>query len=293
MRISGKGDLNTGTVVSQVALWPRRAKVLLDTQPSMIVSTHGSWYHAALASGIIIPLYVYPGTSCSGWPSLSAVIAEYASLPFYIIVNPASGPGGAGTQPDSTYQECIPTLKASNVKIIGYVLTGYGGRDQADVTTDIDTYAGWASSYQPDGIFFDEVSGATADFSTYSTYTSYAKQLFDSGGGFTTLNPGISPSDLDYFTIADLIVTAEQYYSDFDASDLSFNSSAPASKQAVILHDAPSTPPTALIDQLITTDQLKAIYITDDTQANNGNPYDSLPSDLSSFVNAVESAASA
>ncbi len=60
-----------------------------------------------------------------------------------------------------------------------------------------------------------------------------------------------------------------------------------------MLHDGPLSPPTSLISQLITTDDIKAFYVTDDVQANNQNPYDMLPTDLESFVTAIEAAASA
>ena len=73
-------------------------------------------------------------------------------------------------------------------------------------------------------------------------------------------------------------------------SQLSLGATTPPAKQAVVLHDAPSTPPTSLISQLVTTDKIKAFYVTDDTQANDGNPYDDLPTDLESFITAVEAA---
>ena len=67
-------------------------------------------------------------------------------------------------------------------------------------------------------------------------------------------------------------------------SQLSFSSSAPAAKQAVILTDAPSTPPASLISTLVGTDGIGSLYITDDTQANGANPYDTLPTQFGTFV---------
>ena len=89
-----------------------------------------------------------------------------------MIVNPASGPGGANTQPSSDYTGCVPKLIASNTKILGYVDTGNGGRSSAAVTQDIATYAGWHSAYRPTGIFFDDVTPSSSLFSIYSTWTS-------------------------------------------------------------------------------------------------------------------------
>ena len=73
----------------------------------------------------------------------------------------------------------------------------------------------------------------------------------------------------------------------FSPSQLSFSSSSPAAKQAVILTDAPSTPPASLISQLVATDGIGSLYITDDSQANNGNPYDTLPTQFATFVSDV------
>ena len=85
---------------------------------------------------------------------------------------------------------------------------------------------------------------------------------------------------------------SETPYAGYSPSQLSLGSSTPASKQAVVLTDGPSTPPTSLISQLITTDHVGAFWVTDDTQANGGNPYDTLPSDLGAFVNAIKAAQS-
>lgn len=164
------------------------------------------------SSGIIVPLYIFPGSSpaCSAWSALNTAyafdhftrrllislfrISANPSLPFYVIVNPDSGPGAANSQPDaSSYQGCIPQLKShSNVKIVGYVPTGSGSRSQSAVNTDVATYAGWAAAYRPDGIFFDEVKPTSKLLSKYITYASTAKQSFDNGNGFVSNSTAMS-----------------------------------------------------------------------------------------------------
>ena len=63
--------------------------------------------------------------------------------------------------------------------MLGYVASWEGVADmQAGVRTDVNTYAGWASSYRPAGIFFDEVSNLAADFETYENFTAEARSLF-------------------------------------------------------------------------------------------------------------------
>lgn len=247
---------------------------------------------ATLSSGLLIPLYINPigGPSCSGWASLLSTIDAHPTVPFWTIINPASGPGQANTQPGPEYQQCLPQLLSKpNVVVLGYVATTRGASsEQGRVIRDVDTYAGWAAGYKVDGIFFDEVSGQSADFATYQNFTSHAKTTF----GFITLNPGAAPADVSYYNLADFLLTAENYFDDFSPSQLSLGSSTPAAKQAVVLHDAPSTVPTALVNTLVTSDHVKAFYVTDDKQGTDGNPYDALPTDLEGFVAALQAAAS-
>ena len=64
--------------------------------------------------------------------------------------------------------------------MLGYVATWEGVQDmQAGVAADVNTYAGWNTTYRPDGIFFDQVSGQAADFAAYQTFTDQAGSLFD------------------------------------------------------------------------------------------------------------------
>jgi Spherulation-specific family 4 len=96
---------------------------------------------------------------------------------FYIIINPNSGPGAAGSQPDTNYQACIAQLRTAaaangNLKVLGYVPTGYAAASSAGVMSEIDTYSQWSSAYRPDGIFFDEVSQLAADLPLYQSYSS-------------------------------------------------------------------------------------------------------------------------
>ncbi|KAI0677015.1 Spherulation-specific family 4 [Trametes maxima] len=248
---------------------------------------------ATLSSGVLVPLYINPigGSDCSGWAPLLDSIKAHPDVPFWAIINPASGPGAHGSQPGAEYQQCIPVLRAPNVVVLGYVATWEGDADkQTGVGQDVDTYAGWGAAYRPDGIFFDQVSGQSGQLPTYRGFVSHARPLFNGGNGFITLNPGTAPQDTAYYGIADLILSAENFFDKFKTSDLSLGSSTPASKQAVVLTDGPSSPPTSLISQLISTDHIKALYVTTDSQASGANPYDDLPTDLEKFIAAVENA---
>ncbi|KAH9850023.1 hypothetical protein C2E23DRAFT_887737 [Lenzites betulinus] len=104
------------------------------------------------------------------------------------------------------------------------------------------------------------------------------------------MNPGTALSSTQYYGITDILLTAENFYSTFKTSDLSLGSATPASKQAVVLTGGPATPPASLISTLITQDHVKAFYVTTDSQANGANPYDNLPTDLETFVAAIQAA---
>ncbi|KIY52583.1 hypothetical protein FISHEDRAFT_34977 [Fistulina hepatica ATCC 64428] len=177
-----------------------------------------SCFHIAAASllptGVIFPLYIYPDGNCSVWSELLDSIAEYDTLPFYVIVNPSSGPGDENSQPDASYQTCIAELlnTGSNVHAVGYVLTDYGSRSEQDVLADIATYAQWDSDYRPSGIFFDQASYSASEVSTYTTYAENARSSFSDA--LVILNPGTA-TDSGYYAIADLIVTTENDYDSF------------------------------------------------------------------------------
>jgi len=260
----------------------------------------------ALLSGIIVPLYIYPEEGCTAWEPLFTAISSHSTLPFYVIVNPDSGPG---TDPlDPNYQACIPNLRPvsnPNVKVIGYVTTGVpgqsGARLPADVTGDVDTYAGWGVAYRPDGIFFDQASLSTStnDLTNYEDYSTYvgSKTWHGSGAGFVAFNPGDPPSTSTYFGFADLILTIEDFEvnADTDIARLVINTASPAAKQAVVLHTGPSTPPVDIINELITQDHIGAVYLTDiaDDATTDDNPYGAFPTEWVDFVDEVEAAASA
>ncbi|EUC61653.1 spherulin 4, related protein [Rhizoctonia solani AG-3 Rhs1AP] len=248
---------------------------------------------AALASGVIFPLYLYPGDNCASWTNAITAPAKHPNLPFYFIVNPNSGPGNLYGQPDANYQACVPKLRSAtnpNVKLIGYIATKYTNKAQSDVRAEVDTYAGWSSAYKLDGIFYDEVLAESSARSVYSGYTSYAKSKIPNA--FVSLNPGIKPTDNQFYTFADQILSLEKYFNEFSTSLYTIGSSTPAAKQAFILTDSPSTLPTSTINQIIKTDKIGALYITNDVQANGQNPYDSFPTYWTGFLDAVQAAAS-
>ncbi|KAJ7619662.1 Spherulation-specific family 4-domain-containing protein [Roridomyces roridus] len=229
------------------------------------------------ALAILLPLYIYPSDGCSAWSSAFSAISAQPSTTFYIIVNPNSGPGSAGSQPDANFVQCVPKLRpaASKTIILGYVLVT--DPTSGSVTSDIDTYAGWHTAYQPDGIYLDAISPEPNLLSTNQGYVSHARSA---GFTFMALGPGESvPSS--YLDMADLVTTYESSYSSFNAASVS----GTLSKQAVILVNATSTGSySSTIDKLKSMG-VAAVYISDASDDSQN-----LPVQLSEFVDEVASA---
>jgi hypothetical protein len=150
----------------------------------------------ASASGVIIPLYSYPGSS---WNAIIQQKVAYPSVPITVIVNPSSGPGASK---DPNYVTWINDLRSAGVNVFGYVYTSYGARSASSVAADINTYKAW---YGVNGIFLDEMSNVAGHESYYSALTSYAHSL-----GLNTVvgNPGAAVPN-SYIGAVDVIVIYE------------------------------------------------------------------------------------
>ncbi|CAK5276516.1 unnamed protein product [Mycena citricolor] len=247
---------------------------LLSLSVLLLLCTRAAWG----LTGLIVPLYVYPtnNKACDQWASIiSALSAAPHTVPTIFVINPQSGPGPAGSQPTTDYQQCIPRLRASaggSATLVGYVPTGFGQRDSGAINADVDTYKGWASAYAMQGIFYDEASQAAGDEPFYQSIVTHAK---NAGLSFTVLNPGAVP-DSGYFAFADVICTAEAFYKGFSVSSLTISAAAPASKQAVILHDAPRSPSNlSAVIQQVSSAGVGWFYATNGLQT--GNTYGSVP----------------
>ncbi|KAJ7776433.1 Spherulation-specific family 4-domain-containing protein [Mycena metata] len=218
------------------------------------------------ALGILLPLYISPGSNCAAWsPAFKAISAE-SNTKWYIIVDPDNGPGST----DQLYQTCVSIIPSSNDQVImGYVDTQAG-----NVEADINTYAGWPSSARPAGIYFDNINSTASKLSTYQSYVSYAKSK---GFTFIGLDPG-ETTDASYLSMADLVNTYEDSYSSFNTNSLS----GTISKQAVTLVNAPATGSYSAVISQLETVGAAAVYIT-----NGGGSGADLPTQLSEFASEV------
>ena len=161
---------------------------------------------AAQPTGLLIPLYVYPGDvrRNPAFTRLMDLKRRYETVPIWVIVNPASGPG---ERIDPNYTQAIDHLRGAGCVILGYVTTSYARRPAADVQRDIDA---WLTLYpRIHGIFFDEMiyEDTEAGARYQSALNRYAA---DVGCWPTVANPGAdTPGRYFDADAADVIVIHE------------------------------------------------------------------------------------
>lgn len=156
--------------------------------------------------GVLIPLYVYP-TRAEATPAYARLIdakRRFETVPFWVIINPASGPG---KKVDPTYTRVIDRLRGAGCVLLAYVSTSYGKRPAADVQADIDTYRKFYPRLQ--GIFFDEMIYEDTD-AAVKIQVAYRKSAHEAGYWPTVANPGAATPGR-YFSAraADVIVIHE------------------------------------------------------------------------------------
>lgn len=157
-------------------------------------------------TGLLVPMYVYPADihKNRAYNRLIDLKRQYETVPFWVIVNPASGPG---KQVDGNYAKAIDRLLGAGCIVLGYVTTSYGKRPAADVQSDIDR---WLTMYpRIQGIFFDEM--IYEDSAAGSKYQAALSQYaHDAGCWPTVANPGAAtPGRYFAANAADVIVIHE------------------------------------------------------------------------------------
>ena len=208
----------------------------------------------------------YPMYSLNELPQVLAAKKTFPLVPFIVNINPASGPG---TEPSTYWTDAITQLKSTGAVVIGYVPTGYGTRTVSNVEDMISTYHKFYPNL--DGIMFDEVSGASSQFTFYQTITNYARSI---GFSYIRANPG-SPIDQGDVPLFDHIAIYES--SGYpDKSILQSRTFYPQYSKSIVgfgttIHSQPIYNSTWLH---MATKYLKWVYITDQKEP---NPYAVFP----------------
>ena len=225
----------------------------------------------ARATSIILPLYIYPLSGA--WTPVFNAISSTPSVHWQVVVNPNSGPGPANTYPSSDYITALKQLNSyPNVETIGYVRTNYTNRPLSQVTTDVQTYAHWAtyttSNISVNGIFFDEAPYANlaAPIQYMSNASSFAYDTIPTANTKVVFNPGTSATAVQYFNYADTIVEFEDYYTAYkNQTTINTFPSGGRTQSAVLVHTY--TGSTATLQSLVHTgiaNKLASMYFTDD-----------------------------
>ncbi len=233
---------------------------------------HSSGKEMPDATGIIIPMYLYPSDiyNNTDYNNVIDLKKRYHNVPLYVVLNPSDGPGAVV---DGNFTAAIKRLKGAGAIVLGYVPTDYTVSISVnDAKTDVDT---WRTLYpETDGIFIDEMTN-TASTTAQDYYTELTRYIHGKGFYPSIGNPGAGTVG-EYFasSTADVIVIHEtgsypsettlkgDYgggYADFDYN-----------KRAGLVYNSPSF---EVASTTLLKKYLGLIYVTDDTLA---NPWDTV-----------------
>lgn len=197
-----------GSLLPYLLVLPFIALTLMADEPAVKRLKDAKSFHARAQerTGILVPMYVYPTDiqTNAAFNRLIDLKRQYETVPMWVIVNPASGPG---KRVDSNYTRAIDRLRGAGCVVIGYVSTSYGKRTEAEVRKDIDQ---WLALYpRIHGIFFDEMryDDKEAGANYQAALTRYAHGV---GCWPTVANPGAdTPGRYFAAGAADVIVIHE------------------------------------------------------------------------------------
>jgi len=238
--------------------------ILMIVTTPILTASHPA-FAATSSTGIIVPLYSYPG---SYWNQVIQAKNAHPSVPIIAVVNPNNGPGSSI---DSTYVSSIQQLQSAGITVLGYVYTGYGSRSTSSAEADVLTYHNW---YNLSGIFFDEMSNAAGDESYYSTLTQYVKSH---GMTMTVGNPGTDTLSSYVGTVDNLVIYENPGLP--TTSDLAGWHTSYAKSNFSMIAFGVGLPTQSYVTS--TTSYVSYIYVTND---NLPNPYDTIPSYIGSLV---------
>ena len=109
------------------------------TPADRIEKTQQFHLRATEKTGLLIPLYIYPANvhTNKDFNRVIELKRQYSEVPFWVIVNPASGPG---TSIDPNYTKAIDRLIGAGCVVLGYVSTSYGKVPVETVQTNMQTW---------------------------------------------------------------------------------------------------------------------------------------------------------
>src|SRR2546428_2185483 len=267
-RVSAINGIGTSTPSSSAS-----ATTVLSSSPP---TTSGV---AALSgvSGFKSSLYLNPGTNGINWQPLIAAKQAHPRVPIIAMINPSSGPGSSY---DSNFNAGINNLSSAGIIVLGHIGTKYCAMTLSTAEGQIDTYHRF---YKLDGFLFDEMKNTSGCESYYSTLTNYAKSTY--GDTLIIGNPGTSTIQSYVGTVDNIII----YESQGLPSISTLQSRTFGLAKSGFCFDAYgiSTLDPTYVAQA--AQYAGCMQITDDSGS---NPYDTLPSYLSSEIAALDTGSS-
>ena len=222
---------------------------------------------------ILLPLYSYPTTKDDDgnliWQNVIDIKDKYLHSQVTVIVNPENG---HFRDEDENYSDGIKSLIDANIKVIGYVYTGYGERLEEDIIDDMEAWSSIYKEYGVSGIFFDEVSKDSDNLDYYRRLSSEAKSR---DLNFIILNPGTT-TDQSYIdsNIANIVISCEYKYSKLiDNPPSTYNKPTKTTELSLLIYKMEDNK----VDDLISfarEHSFKHIYFTED--GFDGNPWNTL-----------------
>ena len=270
----------------------------LSTSATVTINLLNQFEVTPSALQSIVPLYQYPlsapNTLSPFWQQvLNNATADH---PVTAVINPSSGPldpspGGADY---ANYITAMTLLRANpNVRILGYVATGFGLTSAATILQRVGWYA---SGYKHpttgaslvDGIFLDEMSNNVAHVASYTTVATGIRATTGLAGHLIAGNPGtaVPVQYLDAGT-ADVFIIREGTLADLLANPVPAYVKDPAYNTlafAAIIHTATGAKdlPDAL--RQFKLSGLDYGYVTDDTLP---NPFDQAPTFFPAYLTGI------
>ena len=248
-----------------------------------------------MARSVIAPTYFWPEVP-NGWAKV-LMATMYVSV---VMVNPDSG---SGAQKLQEFAAVAKQSQAAGIQVLGYIPSGYGTRQMADVVSEINSYRTW---YEVDGFFIDEmyIAGEQrlhAGFPSFQvslalccyTYVycyadtskvQYYQQIYDAvkesamndsvSSAQLILNPGQPSIPEEYMPLADTFLTFEgsaESYQSFLPAD--YTSNYAPSKFYHVVYRVSNATINATLSQF-NSQHAEYLYMTD---LDEPNPYGALP----------------
>lgn len=233
-------------------------------------------------TGVLVPMYVYPANARTNavYSRLVDLKRRYETVPMWVIVNPASGPGA---KVDPNYTTAIDRLRGAGCVVLGYVTTSYAQRPEADVRADVDRWRAMYPGVQ--GVFFDEMTYADTDAGV-KYQAALSRYAHDVGYWPTVANPGAdTPGRYFASDAADVILIHEG--NDWPKEErlkgdrASGYADYPPFTRGVLVHSMPTLDP---VQVRMVRKYARWLYVTEDLYRQNDpkadNPWDVLSKHL-------------